>query len=110
MLDDRAGAITAYERAAELDPESAFTVDCLIELYETKGDAARLVELYQRRVELATEDDAELKYDLLVKAAEAFEKKLSDHSRAIESLNQALGVRPGDKAALTALNRLYRAL
>ncbi len=109
MLDDRTGAIAAYERAAELDPESTFTVDCLIDLYETKGDAARLVELYQRRVELASEDDAELKYELLVKSADCYETKLENRPRAIESMNQALSVRPGDTAVLGALNRLYRA-
>jgi golgin subfamily B member 1 len=109
MLDDRDGAIAAYERAAELDPESAFTVDCLIDLYEAKGDAARLVELYQRRVELASEEDAELKYDLLVKAATCHETKLENRGQAIDAMNHALGVRPGDPVALGALNRLYRA-
>jgi tetratricopeptide (TPR) repeat protein len=109
MLDDRDGAITAYEHAAALDPESSFTVDSLIDLYEAKGDAARLVELYQRRVELATDDDADLKYDLLIRAAASFEGKLEDRSRAIESLNQALVVRPGDAPVLASLNRLFRA-
>jgi tetratricopeptide (TPR) repeat protein len=109
MLNDADGAITAYERAAELDPESAFTVDCLLELYEEKGDAARLVELYQRRVELASDDEGELKYDLLVKAADRFEKKLDDRSSAIDALTRALVVRPQDASVITSLNRLYRA-
>ncbi len=109
MLDDREGAITAYEHAAELESDSAFTIDCLIDLYEQKGEPARLVELYQRRVELASEDDVELKYDLLVKAADCFERKLGNRPRAIEALNQALAVRPSAPAVLAALNRLYRA-
>jgi tetratricopeptide (TPR) repeat protein len=109
MLDDRQGAITAYEHAASLDPDSAFTVDCLIELYEQKSDPSRLVELYQRRVELASEDDKELKYDLLVKAADVFEKKLGQRTSAIDALNQALLVQPAAPPVLSALNRLYRA-
>jgi tetratricopeptide (TPR) repeat protein len=109
MLDDADGAITAYERATELDPESAFTVDCLIDLYEAKSDAARLVELYQRRVDLAGEDDGDLKYELLVKSADCFEKKLENRPSAIAALNQALAVRPSDGGVLSALNRLYRA-
>ena len=109
MLDDRSGAIAAYEHAAELDPGSSFTVDCLVDLYEVLGDAARLVELYQRRVELATDDDADLKYELLTKAAAIFETKLEDRGHAIEALNQALVVRAGDAAVLASLNRLYRA-
>ena len=108
MLDDAEGAIVAYERALELDPESAFTVDCLTELYEAKRDAKRLVELYVQRVELSGEDDADLKYTLLTSAATAYETDLSDRSRAIEVLGQALAVRPGDKTVLGSLNRLYR--
>src|SRR5205085_9101913 len=52
MLDDQQGAIEAYERALELEPESAWTIDNLIALYEAKNDAARLVALYKKRVEL----------------------------------------------------------
>jgi tetratricopeptide (TPR) repeat protein len=108
MLDDAAGAVAGYEKALELDPQSAFTVDCLTELYEAKGDAARLVELYLRRVEL-TEDDDDLKYTLLVSAAGCYDKQLSDKRKAIEVLEQALSVRPGDSGVLGSLNRLYRA-
>jgi len=108
MLDDAEGAIVAYERALELDPESAFTVDCLTELYEAKHDAKRLVELYVQRVELSTEDDADLKYTLLISAAALYERDLADRSRAIEVLGQALAVRPGDPGVLATLNRLYR--
>jgi tetratricopeptide (TPR) repeat protein len=108
MLDDAEGAIVAYERALELDPQSAFTVDCLTELYEAKHDAKRLVELYVQRVELSGEDDADLKYTLLVSAAAVYEKDLSDRARAIEVLGQALAVRPGDMGVLATLNRLYR--
>lgn len=108
MLDDAGGAVAAYEKALELDPQSAFTVDCLIELYENKGDAARLVELYLRRVEL-TEDDDDLKYTLLVSAAASYDQQLSDKRKAIEVLEQALAVRPGDGGVLGSLNRLYRA-
>jgi tetratricopeptide (TPR) repeat protein len=108
MLDDPRGAIEAYEHALELDPASAFTVDCLIELYERQNDFERLVELYQRRVELADEEDTELKYSLLMAAARCFEEKLEDRIRAIDVLGQALVVQPGDRDVLVALNRLYR--
>ncbi|HTQ07025.1 MAG TPA: tetratricopeptide repeat protein [Polyangiaceae bacterium] len=109
VLDDRAGAIAAYSRASELDPTSAFTVDCLIELYEAEGDAARLVELYERRVELSGEDDGELKHGLLVAAAKCYETKLDDRPRAIDALVRALQAKPGDGAVLASLDRLYRA-
>jgi tetratricopeptide (TPR) repeat protein len=109
MLDDREGAIAAYERAFELDPESTFTIDCLVELHEAAGNATRLVELYQRRVELTTDDDADQKFELLVAAAKTYEEKLSDRSGAIDSYARALAVKPREKPVLEALNRLYRA-
>ena len=109
MLDQRPGAIEAYERALEDDPSSAFTVDCLIELYEGGANAERLVELYQRRVELSDDEDVDLKYELLKQSAELFEGQLNDAHRAIEAYHQALSVKPADAVALKALNRLYRA-
>ncbi len=107
MLDDLSGAIDAYERALELEPTSAFTMDNLIALYERKNDAARLVDLYRRRVELCGEDDDALKFQLLIDAATRFESDLEDRREAIESLSQALAVRPGDPEVLRRLDALY---
>jgi len=109
LLDDRDGAIQAYTRASELDPSSAFTVDCLIELYEQEDNAERLVELYERRVDLIGSTDDELSYTLLMQAAKCYEDKLSDRLRAIDCLGRALTAKPGDTAALASLDRLYRA-
>lgn len=114
MLEDNAGAIEAYESAIELDPDSAFTIDCLTDLYLEKegsasSDAARLVELYQQRVELCDEDDVDLRYDLLVAAAKVYEERLEDRPSAIDALVRALSTKPGDKVVLRSLDRLYRA-
>jgi len=78
MIEDEEGAVAAYEKALELDPESAMTVDALIALYSPEKDARRLVELFARRVELATPDESALRYDLNVRAAECYEKQLDD--------------------------------
>jgi tetratricopeptide (TPR) repeat protein len=108
MLEDSEGAVAAYERALELDPESAFTVDALTALYDPEKNAKRLVELYQRRVELSTSDEADLRYELNVKAAECWEKQLDDRREAINALVSALDARPADPAVLKSLERLYR--
>lgn len=109
MLEDGPGAVAAYERALELDPESAFTVDCLIALREGGDDPQALVDLYQRRVELCGEHDDDERYDLLRRAAEVYETQLDDRTSAIDMLGQALSVRAGDAEVLARLNSLYRA-
>ncbi len=109
MLDDVAGAIEAYEAARELEPDSTFTLDNLIALYEQRNDAARLVDLYRRRVDLCgdTDDDRALKFQLLVDAATRYETGLEDPREAIACLNEALAVRPLEPDVLKRLDMLY---
>ncbi|MEI7893010.1 MAG: hypothetical protein WCI05_07960, partial [Myxococcales bacterium] len=109
MLEDNLGAIDAYERALELEPSSAFTLDSLIELHEGRNDAARLVDLYRRRVELCGDDDEDLRFRLLVDAATRHEVGLGDRREAISSLSEALAVRPGDTSVMRRLDDLYSA-
>lgn len=109
MLDDAQGAIEAYERALELEPESAWTIDNLIALYEAKNDAPRLVDLYRRRVDLCTEDDVELKHQLLLDAARCYEVGLNDRREAVHLLSRALEIRPDDAAIVQRLTALYEA-
>lgn len=109
MMEDVGGAVAAYEKALELDPESAMTVDALINLYDPAASARRLVELYARRVELAGPDEGDLRYDLNVSAAECYERELDDRREAINALGAALDARPGDAKVLGLLERLYRA-
>lgn len=109
MLEDEDGAITAYERSLELDADSAPTADALIALYEPRKKADRLVELYGRRVELAGADEAELRYDLNVRAAACHENELDSPRDAIAALSAALDARPGDATVLKSLERLFRA-
>lgn len=108
MLGRAADAVTAYENALQFEPDSGFTVDCLIGLYEDQDNPARLVELYERRVELNEPDDNEASFDLLVKAAAVTEERFNDVPRTIELYNQALGQKADDLEVLTRLDRLYR--
>jgi len=110
MLEDKPGAIEAFEHALELDPASAWTIDALIRLYEGRDAGDRLVELYQRRVELSEgEGEEHLKYEMLVKAAERYQRDIKDNQAAIDVLRQALDVRGADKAVLSKLEALFRA-
>ena len=109
MLDDIQGSIDAYERALELEPTSAFTLDNMIALYEDRKDAARLVDLYRRRVELCGEDDEDLKHRLLLDAARCYEVGLNDRREAVVLLGQALATKPGDAEVMQRLSGLYEA-
>lgn len=109
MLARPKEAIVAYERALELEPDSAFTLDCLIDLYETHKNDQRLVELYRHRVEVADPEDFELSFNLLVAAAQVYERDFKDRRQAIEMLVQALEKKPNDAVTLKALHRLYTA-
>jgi len=109
MLDDAPGAIEAYERALELEPDSAWTLDNLIPLYEAKNDAAKLVDLYRRRIDLCGEDDAGLKHQLLLDAAARYEGSLNDRREAITLLSEALATKPGDADVTERLSVLYAA-
>ena len=108
MLDDPTGAAEAYERALTLEPDHTETIDRLLGLFEEKNASERLVELYARRVELATAEEGDLKYDLLMRAAGRYENELDNRRDAITSLGAALETRAGDRTALGALERLFR--
>jgi tetratricopeptide (TPR) repeat protein len=107
MLDDADGAVAAYERALELEPTRALTLDCLLDLLEAKRGSSRTAELYRRRIELCGEDEGELRFDLLVRASKHFERDLSNRPEAIECLVQALLIHPEDGDALRRLGGLY---
>ncbi|HEX9296756.1 MAG TPA: hypothetical protein VF881_13015, partial [Polyangiaceae bacterium] len=109
MLEDIAGAIESYERALELETESTFTIDSLIDLYERGVDHEKLVELYRRRVELTAPEDQDMKFDLLVRASARHEKHLSQPREAIDALREAATIKPADRDVLASLDRLYRA-
>ncbi len=101
MLDDPKGAVESYERALELEPQSTFTLDHLIALYEEGTDKERLLGLYRKRIEL--EDDAEARFPLLRLAA-AVAEELDDLPQALELLEDAEKIE--EAPVLTDLARL----
>jgi tetratricopeptide (TPR) repeat protein len=107
MLEDPAGAILAYERALELEPDSAFTIDCLIELLEQTGGYERMVELLVRRMELCDDEAADEKYELLVRAADVTQVSIKDLGRATDLFVRALSLRPTDLVLLKRLEQLH---
>jgi golgin subfamily B member 1 len=107
MLEDRGGAIVAYERALEFDPDSAFTVDSLIELLETTNGYDRMVELLVRRMELCDDSAVDEKFELLVRAGDVTTQSIQDPVRATDLYVRALSLRPTEMPLLVKLENLY---
>ena len=111
MLEDLPGARDAYERSLDLEGDSLMALDNLIELHDEpmdeNGDAQRLGELLEQRIE-HTDPGDDLRHELLLRAADCYEKRLENAGDAIRVLQRALDDRPTDIDVLTALARLYR--
>ena len=120
MLEDRSGAVEAYEKALDVEPESTFTIDNLLELYASRSEPGRLAALYRQRIELTeaeregkdSEEQAELDaqiFDLVIAAAQVHEAHLDDRREAIELYRRADALRSRQPAVLAKLEGLYAA-
>lgn len=109
MLEDVDGAIAAYQRALDLEPESKETLDRLIDLFEGKEQPEKYVEYVERRVEITTDDEDELRHELSLIGAKCYEEQLDDRGEALRLLVRARDWRPTDLTILSALERLYSA-
>ncbi|MCH2108603.1 MAG: tetratricopeptide repeat protein [Polyangiaceae bacterium] len=105
-LENRDGAVAAFESAFEANEQDPEVTDQLIDLYEESNDAERLVDLYAARIAGGDLTEEE-RFDLSLKSAARFETDLKDLPRAIEALNEALLSRPDDASVLNELRRLF---
>ena len=100
MLERPDAAIEAYERALEIEQDSAFTVDQLIDLYSARKEPERLVALYRQRIELTEEERSSTDpedlpaldraiHELSCAAAQVYEGPLGDRPAAIDLYRRA---------------------
>lgn len=109
MLNDVAGAVEAGERTLDFEPSNLYRLDFVIGLYQQHDQPERLVELCQQRLEATEPDDVEARYDLLLVMADTYQHKLDDLPAAVEQLDRALAVKPGDALALERVAGLHKA-
>ncbi|HEY5959243.1 MAG TPA: hypothetical protein VIV60_21945, partial [Polyangiaceae bacterium] len=105
QLSDLALAQEFFEKALEIRPDDRTALQALEQLHERQGDAARLLEVLGRRVEVA-ENDAERKA-LMLRQARLLSEKLGQVARAIEVFERIIDL-DFDPAAVDELERLYR--
>ncbi|HTJ43734.1 MAG TPA: tetratricopeptide repeat protein [Kofleriaceae bacterium] len=103
---DHTAAITAWRKVLEHRPDEPIALSGLDRLLAIEGRAAELVEVVERRAELA--DDAGVRLVLLHRVASLYEEILERPREAIAAYKNVLGVDEADLAALDALERLYR--
>ena len=105
-LHDVDGAIEVHRERVELDPGNADALSSLERLYQQRGHWEKLVEVLERRAELAEDEQEQLA--LCRRVAEVYELRLGSVDRAIAAYRDIVSRFGSDEATLGALTRLYR--
>jgi len=105
-LHDPDGAIEIHRERLELDPVQADALCSLQRLYEERGRWEPLVDVLERRAELA--DDEEQRQALCRRVAEILENEIGNVESAIAAYRDVVSRFGADEVTLGALTRLYR--
>jgi tetratricopeptide (TPR) repeat protein len=105
LLGDRDGAIEAYRRAAEEDPDDAIALSSLDRLYAQAGESEKLAAVLARRVEI--ERDPVERVDLGLRLGYVYDTQLNLASEAIGAFARVLEDHTNHPEALHSLARLY---
>ncbi|HEY8925091.1 MAG TPA: hypothetical protein VIU64_11975, partial [Polyangia bacterium] len=91
-LRDEHKAITAFERALEIDPRSLEAMRAVSPLYESTRDWGKLIAVSERILEQA--EDQKERYELMLDISEIAEQHLQDAKGAFEWLRRAYVEKP----------------
>lgn len=105
-LDDPARAIGEHRNVLAIEPEDRRALDALEDLYARTGAHFELVEILERKAELA--DALPARKTLLQRIASIQEDVLGDADASIETWRRLMLEDERDAAALDNLERLYR--
>jgi tetratricopeptide (TPR) repeat protein len=99
-------ALAEYRAVYEAEPENAVALQALEQLYRQTERWKDLLEVYEKRRELAyTPDDRKA---VLYEIAKLYEVQIGDASKAIDTYRAVLEDDPVDAGALAALDALYQ--
>jgi lipopolysaccharide biosynthesis regulator YciM len=98
-------AVESWRAVLDVDDSDEEALDALARLYVAGGSWRELVEVYQRKIELAHDPQA-LRY-LRFLSARVFEEKLEEPDEAASQLRAVLDANPGDADALAMLDRIF---
>ena len=103
-LGDPDRALAFYHKVLEEAPDHAEALDALQTLYGDLDRAEDLLDIYRRRIDLATDDGVKLDY--LFRTVDILSDRLERFDDAIETTEEALSIRPGHLPAIERLDRL----
>ena len=110
-LGDRDTARDYYRRVLDSSSEHLVALEALERIYGEGKEFEQLLEIFNRRAELAMRsdrrDDAERRHYLL-SAADLCERELGRADEAIAALEAVLQLFPDDREAASGLERLYK--
>jgi tetratricopeptide (TPR) repeat protein len=105
-LQDPDSAIDVHRERLERDPSDADALEALERLYEQRGRWDSLIEILERRAELADAEETQL--NLFRKIANVYETKLESTEHAIVAYRDLITRFGFDPASVGALTRLYQ--
>ena len=94
-----------YRSALDLQPGHLKALDALERMYREEGKANKLLNVLERRAEVA--DDVESIVDARLLVAEAYEARLEDFKAAGENYQEVLNLDPVNLQAMRGLARVY---
>ncbi len=103
-LGDPKAAISAWNRLLEVDEHDPEAIESLIALYERERRYPALAEMLERRLAMATDEEA---VPLLERLGALWGDRIGSPGRAIETWNRVLQLRPGHSKAMRVLRDLY---
>jgi tetratricopeptide (TPR) repeat protein len=102
------GAIVALEKYLDDDTQRVAAAECLEPVYAARHDWAKLVRIYQIRLEAA--DDARVRLALTKRIARLYEEQLEDLDGAFTWYGKVFREDPADRASRDQLSRLANIL
>ncbi len=107
-LDDREAMAKTYASILELQPNDSEALDFFEEAYAEAAEWEQLVEVYDRKLALAIDDQSKVR--LATAAAYILELELGRKEEALDRYEAALAINPAHFAAVQGARRLYSML
>jgi tetratricopeptide (TPR) repeat protein len=105
QLQDQLQAISAYQSALMVDPQSSAALSALDRLYRRNEMWEQLINVLERKATAA--EDVEEQIRIRLEIGRLWDERLNEPAQAIAAFNKVRDLEPRSLAALRALERLY---